>query len=317
VSFITWFADTDSVDVATIGGKGANLCELTRAGFEVPPGFVLRTDAYWQLLTESALRPVLEERLKRASADRDGQAAASIDIKALIEGTSVPAGIISDVDSAIRQLGTGPFAVRSSATAEDMADASFAGQQATLLNVRVGDVAEAIRACWASLFEPQAMAYRDVRGISHVETAIAVVVQEMVQSARSGVMFTVHPVTGDRDKLIIEAAYGLGEAVVSGIVTPDTYVVDKPSLAIEERDVNRQDRKLVLNSESGGDEPNKWVELAAHESSGQKLADAEIAELADLGMRIEGHYSSPQDIEWAELHGAFFVLQARPVTAGF
>jgi pyruvate,water dikinase len=318
VTFITWFAEASAEGVENVGGKGANLGELTSAGFSVPPGFIVKTAGYWELLAGDGLLARISECLARLQdGDRASHAPVAGEIKEAVENAQVPPQLRAEIQSACTNLGEGPFAVRSSATAEDLAEASFAGQQATLLNVRQADVLAAVRICWASLFEPHAISYRASRGIDHLGTGMAVVVQKMVQAARSGVMFTVHPVTGDKGKIVIEAAYGLGEAIVSGIVTPDTYIVDKDSLVIEEKDVNRQERKLVMNpGYNPGEDANTWLDVPAAEAAAQKLADPDIASLADLGSRIEAHYRAPQDIEWAERDGSFFILQARPVTAG-
>jgi pyruvate,water dikinase len=317
VTVIAWFKEASREDVERVGGKGANLGELTRGGFPVPPGFIITTKAYRQLLDRGGLHSAIEERLTGLSmTGMAAQTAAAEEIKLMIESAEVQLELREEIEAACGQLAGGPLAVRSSATAEDLADASFAGQQATLLNVRRENIVAAVRTCWASLFESQAIAYRAARDFVHLEAAMAVVVQEMVQAARSGVTFTVHPVTGDNSRMVIEAVYGLGEAIVSGIVTPDTYIVAKDTLAIEERDVNRQERKLVMNPTAEGDEPNSWVAVPANKAGGQKLTDTEIVALAALGNRIEAYYGSPQDIEWAEKNGTFFILQARPVTAG-
>ena len=239
----------------------------------------------------------------------------SVAIRQILTAAQVPADVSDAVAAAYGTMGPAPVAVRSSATAEDLADASFAGQQSTYLNVTGEHLVDAVRECWASLFEPQALAYRHRRGVEHLDVNIAVVVQRMVQSRRSGVAFTIHPVTGDRDTIVIEAVLGLGEAAVSGVVTPDLYVVNKGTLAIDERNVSHQDRQLVRSETSGpGEENNTWLPVPLPEGNHQKLSDPEIAELAGIARRIEEHYGSPQDIEWAEEAGEFFIVQARPVT---
>jgi pyruvate,water dikinase len=176
-------------------------------------------------------------------------------------------------------------------------------------------LSRSVQGCWASLFEPQAIAYRERRAIDHLDVGIAVVVQQMVQSRRSGVMFTVHPVTGVSDKVVIEAVYGLGEACVSGVVTPDFYVVDKRSLTLEEKAVSHQDMELIRDANaSPGDEANEWRSITSERAGAQKLSDEEIARVAAVGCRVEDHYGAPQDIEWAECDGEFYIVQARPVT---
>ncbi len=313
---VVWFADVGKADVDLAGGKGANLGELTRAGLPVPPGFIVTSTAYFRFLDEADLRPAVANHLAALDPTNPQQLnVASVEVKQLITGAPVPADIATAVRSAHAGMGRVPVAVRSSATAEDLAEASFAGQQSTYLNVTAGLLVDALRDCWASLFEPQAIAYRHRRGIEHLDVGIAVVVQKMVQSQRSGVMFTVHPVTGDRGRIVVEAVLGLGEAAVSGVVTPDLYVVNKDGLAIEERHVSHQETQLIRVARAAPeDEANAWVHVPSAQGAAQKLTDAEIQALARVGSRIEAHYGAPQDIEWAEEDGEFYIVQARPVT---
>ncbi|HSP54925.1 MAG TPA: PEP/pyruvate-binding domain-containing protein [Dehalococcoidia bacterium] len=313
---VVWFADVSKSDVDLAGGKGANLGEVARAGLPVPPGFIATTAAYRAFLDAAGLVPQIRTHLAELDVTNPQQLQVGcVAVRQLVEAAPVPPDIAGAVLAAHRDMGSPPVAVRSSATAEDLAEASFAGQQSTFLNVTADHLVDAVRDCWASLFEPQAVAYRHRRGIEHLDVSIAVVVQRMVQSQRSGVIFTVHPVTGDRDMIVIEAVLGLGEAAVSGVVTPDLYVVRKSDLTIEERNISHQDRQLVRSESSGpGEENNTWVPISAPQASSQKLTDAEIMGLADIARRVEKHYGSPQDIEWAEEAGEFFVVQARPVT---
>jgi len=315
---VAWFNDVGRNDVGLVGGKGANLGELTRAGLPVPPGFVVTAEAYFQFLRESAIEEGVTRLLAGLDAtDRALLQRVSDDIKQLIGAASVPSDISTEIARARRQMSPGPVAVRSSATAEDLADASFAGQQSSFLNVGSEALVGAVQDCWASLFETQAIAYRERRGLRHIDVGIAVVVQEMVQSQRSGVMFTMHPVTGDRDKIVIESVYGLGEACVSGVVTPDFYVVDKPSMGIEEKTASHQERELVYNvSAEPGAECNDWIDIAPERGRLQKLTDEEIVTIGQLGRSVEEHYGTPQDIEWAEENGVFYIVQARPITTG-
>ncbi|HEY8491366.1 MAG TPA: phosphoenolpyruvate synthase [Dehalococcoidia bacterium] len=317
---IVWFKDVGKEDVGVVGGKGANLGELTRAQIPVPPGFVVTAETYFQFIERSGLRPQIQAIL--AGVDHNQSAAlqqAAERIKELIRSAPVPEEIAARIREAYRELGGGPVAVRSSATAEDMAEASFAGQQSTFLNV-VGEenVVDAVRACWASLFEARAIFYRQEAGFDHLQVSIAVPVQKMVQSECSGVMFTVEPVTSDRSKITIEAIFGLGEGIVSGQVTPDLYVVDKETLRILEKTVAEQDRKLVRSQEAAaaGDHEanNVWVEVPAAERRAQKLTDEQILALAEIGRRVEAHYGHPQDIEWGIEGGQIYLLQSRPVT---
>jgi pyruvate,water dikinase len=215
---VVWFREVDKDDVGLTGGKGANLGELTKAKIPVPPGFIVTSHTYFEFLDESGLRSKIEKLLANLDVNDSAMLQrVSREIKELITGSAVPTEAAAEVRRAYREMGEGPVAVRSSATAEDMAEASFAGQQSTFLNV-VGEenVVAAVRACWASLFEARAIFYRVQAGFEHLKVGIAVPVQKMVQSQRSGVMFTLEPVSGDKSKLVIEAIYGLGEAVVSG-----------------------------------------------------------------------------------------------------
>jgi len=315
---IVWFAEVGKEDVEQAGGKGANLGEMTRANIPVPAGFIVTADTYFRFLDQSGLRPAIQKLL--SSVDYDDSALlqrVSEKIKELIGGSPVPADIAAEIEGAYRELGGGPVAVRSSATAEDMADASFAGQQSTFLNV-TGEhaVVEAVRACWASLFEARAIFYRQDKGFDHLKVGIAVPVQRMVQSQRSGVMFTVEPDTGDRSKIEIEAVYGLGEGIVSGQITPDNYLVEKATLAIVRKRVAEQEQQIVRNPQAVGPglETSMWAAVLAELRQRQKLSDEEIVHLARIGKQVEEHYGFPQDIEWAEEGGQFYIVQTRPVT---
>ncbi len=319
MKLVAWFNEVCRSDLALVGGKAANLGELARAGLPVPPGFVVTADAYFHFLRESAIQAELENLLLRLDVnDTTRLHDLAIDIKNLMSKSPMPVEVALEIARSHESMAAPHVAVRSSATAEDLAEASFAGQQSTFLNVIREQVVTSVQACWASLFEPQAIAYRERRGFQHIDVGIAVVVQQMVQSQRSGVMFTVHPVTGDRNKVVIEAVYGLGEALVSGVVTPDFYVVDKPSLRIDEKTASQQERELVRNTAvSPGEESNSWIAIPPARGRSQKLTDEEIVAVARLGRRVEQHYGAPQDIEWAEEDGVFFIVQSRPVTAGF
>jgi pyruvate,water dikinase len=315
---VLWFTEVGKQDIPLVGGKGANLGEITQAQIPVPPGFIVTAHTYSRFLEQSGLRPSIEKLL--APLDYNDSARlqeVSKEIKALIRSAPVPQQIATEIKEAYRQLGGGPVAVRSSATAEDLADASFAGQQATFLNV-VGEdeVVDAVRACWASLFEARAIFYREDKGFEHMKVSIAVPVQRMVQSSRSGVMFTLEPVSGDRSKIAIEAVFGLGEAIVSGELTPDLYVLDKASLRILEKRVANQERQFVRNPEAGAENgSNIWLAVPGELREQQKLSDEQVVALAAIGKRVEEHYDFPQDIEWAEEEGELYILQTRPVTA--
>ena len=240
---VVWFSEVGVEDVGLVGGKGANLGELTRAAIPVPPGFVVTADTYFHFIQLNALEPIIKKELfgldVHDSRQLDERAAT---IRQRIIEAPMPPHIAGEIMDSYRELGEGPVAVRSSATAEDLPEASFAGQQRTFLNV-VGaeNVVKAVQACWASLFEGRAIFYREEAGYDHTKVGLAVPIQRMVQSQKSGVMFTVEPVTSDASKITIEAVYGLGEGIVSGEISPDLYMVDKESLQIIDKTQVSQD----------------------------------------------------------------------------
>jgi pyruvate,water dikinase len=314
---IVWFQEIGKDDVALVGGKGANLGEMTQAQVPVPPGFIVTSQTYSRFLETSGLRPKIEEILAGLDHhNNDSLQKVSQEIKQAIIAAPMPEDVARQIRDAYRKLG-GAVAVRSSATAEDLPSASFAGQQSTFLNVAgEANVVAAVKACWASLFEARAIFYRVENGFEHMKVRIAVPVQRMVQSERSGVMFTVEPVSSDDTKIVIEAVCGLGEAIVSGQVTPDLYIVDKESLQILERRVATQDKQLVRGRDGEGEglDSNVWVEVPAVLRGSQKLTDDEIVTLAEIARRLEQHYGVPQDIEWAKENTRFYLVQTRPVT---
>jgi pyruvate,water dikinase len=304
-------------DVSFAGGKGANLGELTAAGLPVPPGFVVGAPAYAAFCDDTGLRGRIATRL--AGLDVDDTAAlerASREVREEIEGEPIPTWLAERIKGAYEKLvgaeREAPVAVRSSATAEDSESASFAGMNETLLNVCGGAaLLDAVRACWSSLFGARTIYYRARRGFGQADMDIAVVVQRQVQSTRAGVMFTIDPASGDRDRLVIEGAFGLGEAVVSGSVSPDRYLVRKDGLQIDRREVRRKEL-AVVSLPGGGTETR---ELGEAEGSQPVLSDEEVRRVAELGVRIEAHYGSPQDTEWAfDREGEVWMLQSRPVT---
>jgi pyruvate,water dikinase len=311
------FEDLRREDVDRVGGKGANLGELTAAGLPVPPGYVVTAAAY-----AAFCDPGLRARIAARIADVDVEDTAELDraageIRAMIEAEPLPDWLedaIRDAYEALRGEGPEPaVAVRSSATAEDTASASFAGMNETLLNVRGSEsVLDAVRECWGSLFGARTIYYRAQKGFSQAEMDIAVVVQRQIESTRAGVMFTIDPSTGATDHLVIEGAFGLGESVVSGSVSPDRFVVGKESLAIEKREIRRKELEIVASGDAG----TLTRELAADRAQEPVLSDEEARRVAELGVRIEEHYGSPQDTEWAiDDAGRIWMLQSRPVTS--
>lgn len=315
---VAWFEEVGKKDLALVGGKGANLGELTQGGIPVPPGFIVTSQAYYSFLEESQLLVKIRALLKSLNHDDSSKLQEiSEQIKELMMKAPLPSYLAQEVEEAYKKLGRGLVAVRSSATAEDMPDASFAGQMRTYLNVQGHhDVLHAIQGCWASLFEARAIFYRQEKGYDHFKVGIGVTVQRMVQSEASGVMFTVEPVSGNRQFIVVEAVLGLGEAIVSGEVTPDRYLIDKKEMKILERSFGAQEWKLVRNTDRylGKGDNNVKVIIPEFLRSFQKLRDEDIIALAKVGQHIEEYYQFPQDIEWAREGKDIFIVQSRPVT---
>jgi pyruvate,water dikinase len=284
----------------------------------VPPGFIVTAEAYFEFLQEAGLVKVIRELLKGLdSSDNKRLQQVASEIQERVSRSEIPAGIAEEIRRHYKEMGGGLVAVRSSATAEDLPEASFAGQQSTFLNVQgEKDVVEAVQGCWASLFEPRAIFYREQQGFDHLQIGIAVPVQKMVQANVSGVLFTVEPLTSDRNKILIEAIFGLGEAIVSGEVTPDQYIVDTREFKITSKTIRRQEWQLRLNrrNQGVGGETNIRVSVKGARQRLQKLSDVDILALAQLGKRIEKHYQFPQDIEWAKEDDHLYILQSRPIT---
>ncbi|HLC30034.1 MAG TPA: phosphoenolpyruvate synthase [Dehalococcoidia bacterium] len=316
-TIILWFNEIGKDDIPLVGGKGANLGEITRVGVPVPPGFVITADTYFDFIEHAQLTDPIRRMLESLNVDDNEKLqAASARIKKLVLGAEMSEDVSSAIVAAYEKLGSPLVAVMSSATAEDLPEASFAGQQSTYLNITgAKDLLLAVKNCWASLFEPRAIFYRVHQHYDHFSVRIAVPVQKMIQSQTSGVMFTVEPVSSDDTKIVVEAIWGLGEAIVSGAVTPDLYLLDKATLAILERKIAAQEWKLVRNPESKDAlEANARVFIRKDDRARQKVNDAEIRAIAEVGKRIEQHYGTPQDIEWARDEDGLYILQTRPVT---
>jgi pyruvate,water dikinase len=316
--YISWFRDIGLDDRPSVGGKGGSLGELRRAGINVPPGFVVRTEAFEGCIDELEQRSPLRARVAGLAADNlDEIKAVSRELRSRIEEAPLPADLQQEVRDAYGRLdesGTPPaVAVRSSATTEDAADASFAGLQDTYLWVMQADaMMHKIRSCWASLYSLESLSYRLRHGIAESTVAMAVVVQCMVDARTAGVMFTRSPISGDRSVITIEGAWGLGSALVSGEVTPDRWVVAKITGEISVRDISDKAIRHV-QSPVGGVE-----ELAVEESLRREpcLSDQELDSLRTIGRQVERHYGRPQDIEWAiDRHTRqILLLQSRPET---
>jgi len=321
VNKIYWFNELSKENLAEAGGKGASLAEMANSGFPVPPGFIVSSGAYFDFVEQNALRDLIEDECN--GLDVDDQAAlnkTSDAIKGAIKAARMPKETSADIVRAYNKLcGVSlmpaasqevAVAVRSSATAEDLPEASFAGQQATFLNVKGAEaLVKSVQDCWASLFEARAMYYREHNGFDHLQVGIAVVVQKLVNSEKSGVMFTANPVTSDETEIMIEGGYGLGEAIVSGSVTPDRFIVDKESMEIKSREIVEQSRYVDRSADG-----IEWREVPEAERKKQKLSDGEVKGLAHYGKKIEEHYGKPQDIEFAVEGKELFIVQSRPIT---
>ena len=308
---VLWLDDIGSDDLETVGGKGASLGELTGAGLPVPPAFIVTAGTYREFIENAGIDEELDEAVDVDVEDSKALAAAEERTKQLILETPFPEELREEILAAYDEFEDDPFvAVRSSATAEDLPDASFAGQQETFLNVEREKLLERVKECWASLFTQRAIYYRKRKGFDTEDVNIAVVIQRMIAAQKSGVMFTSHPSTGD-PQIIVEAAWGLGEAVVSGSVSPDNYVLDRETGRVTEETIATKKLMCVRDEESG-----ETVEREVPEGKRTErvLDDGELAKLIELGKRVENHYDTPQDVEWAIVEGEVYMLQSRPIT---
>ena len=318
---ILWFREIRIKDIPSVGGKGASLGEMANHNFPVPPGFVVTAQAYFRYIEETGIKDKIVSKIDAIDVENSADlAGVSEEVRNIILATPMSETLSNEIKRAYGKLGEKKIAwltsseaefvaVRSSATAEDLPDASFAGQQETYLNVKgKEDLVKSVQKCWASLFTARAVYYRKKQGFSTEEVGIAVVVQKMINGQTSGIMFTAEP-TGDETKIVIEAGFGLGEAIVSGSVTPDTYTVDKGSLKIIDKKIHSQTFKIV---KQGRD--NVREKLAPSVAKKQKIDDKTIIEIAKLGKQIENHYKKPEDIEWTIENKELFIVQSRPIT---
>ncbi|HET7527388.1 MAG TPA: PEP/pyruvate-binding domain-containing protein, partial [Burkholderiaceae bacterium] len=321
---VSWFEDCRKDSVPLVGGKCASLGELINAGVRVPPGFALTTEGYRRFIAAAGIEDVLRVLLQGVDPhDLDALEAASARVRSAIEAHDFPVEIEDEVAECYRKLSlrcglpAAPVAVRSSATAEDLADASFAGQQDTYLWIRgVDEVLHQMRRCISSLYTGRAIAYRANKGFDDASLAISVGVQKMANAYTAGVMFTLHPASGDRSVIVIDSNFGFGESVVSGEVTPDHFIVNKVTLDIIDRTISP---KLVCVTVDPKAQVARTIEVPFERQKVQSLIDDEVTELAWMGKKIEKHYGRPMDIEWAvdkdlPAGGNIFILQARPET---
>ncbi|MBE6494320.1 MAG: phosphoenolpyruvate synthase [Methanosphaera stadtmanae] len=319
MNFVEFFKQLGKEDIPIAGGKGANLGELTNAGIPVPPGFVITSETYRKFITDTGIVDEINNMLANLDINDTPQLQkVSNDIKNLITNTDIPEGIQRVIIEAYNKLNLDVgleddvvVAIRSSATAEDLPDASFAGQQETYLNISgIDDVLLNVRKCWASLFEARAIFYRAENDFDHSQVLIAVVVQQMVNSEKAGVMFTVDPSTG-AEEMLIEGAWGLGEGVVSGTVTPDTCRYDKVNDEVKSYKINTKKTMFTKNPDTGATEQ---VDVPEDLRDKQVLNDTDLEQLTTLGRRIQKHYNAPMDTEWGIENGKVYMLQARPIT---
>jgi len=309
--FIRNFKELNKSDAAIAGGKGASLGEMTQASIPVPPGFVVLSDAFEHFIKETDLIQEIDSILHKVNhKEIHTVERASEAIKELILNAKMPAEIAKAISADFKKLGARYVAVRSSATAEDGATAAWAGQLESYLNTTENDVLDKVKHCWASLFTPRAIFYRFEKGLHETKISVAVVVQKMIESEVSGIAFSVHPVTEDYNQLIIEAGFGLGEAIVSGQVTPDSYVVEKEPRNILDVNISTQERALYRGKNGG----NEWTNIPEPKASSQVLTKDQILELSELILKIENHYGFPCDIEWAYEAEKFYIVQSRPIT---
>jgi pyruvate, water dikinase len=313
---VSFFKDIDKHDTALVGGKGANLGEMTKAGFPVPNGFAVTVNAYDAFLEENDIAKKIYDILAVTDVNDPAQLEnASKRIEKMVTTGKIPDEISKEIISAYKKL-SGPFkkalvAVRTSATAEDLATTSFAGQGWTFLNVSgEANLLENVKGCWASLFTGRSIYYRVENKIKHEDVKISVIVMKMIQSEVSGVMFSMDPSNNDKERIIIESVWGLGEMIVQGSVIPDKYVVQKGTFAILSKEIS--DQKTQLIRVKGGE--NKEVEVPLKIRDRQKITDEEVVKLAKIAAKLQEHYYFPQDAEWAKEKGKLYLVQTRPIT---
>lgn len=319
MKFIKYFSELNKSDTGIAGGKGASLGEMFRAGFPIPPGFVVLSQAFDRFLRDTDLIVEVEAQLKKVNPKKINTVDdASEILRQLINKEKMPKEIQRQVLEGFEKLGAKYTAVRSSATAEDSKTASWAGELESYLGIQRKDLIKYVQQCWSSLFTPRAIFYRIEKGLGGKNVSVAVVAQKMIESEVAGVCFTVHPVTQDRNQMVIEASWGLGESVVSGKVTPDTYIINKSELKTQsskvneivlDKSVNEQFTEITRQGQTTKERP-----VPKQRAGKQCLSDKKIIELAKICQKIERHYGFPCDIEWALEKGKLYIVQSRPVT---
>ena len=306
------FSKISKKDAKIAGGKGASLGEMSQNGFSVPPGFVVVAEVFERFLAETDVNTEIKAMWGRINIEStDSVEENSKIIITLILNERMPKDIGQEVLKEFKKLKTKYVAVRSSATAEDSKIDSWAGELETYLDTTEKTLLENVKKCWASLYTPRALFYRVERKLHRKQVSVAVVVQKMIQSEVSGICFTVHPVTKDKNQMVLEAGWGLGEAIVGGRITPDTYIIDKSDWSILDINISDQSLMIVRNIAKGG---VKDIKVPSTKQEKQKLDNKRILELAKICQKIEDHYKSPQDIEWALEKGKIYITQSRPIT---
>jgi len=317
MKFIKEFKEINKKDILFAGGKGANLGEMLKIGIPVPPGFVILAKAFEKFLEENDVNVEINRMWHKINIeDLESVEESSEILRDLILKGKMPKEIEREILDVFKKLKAKYVAVRSSATAEDSKIDSWAGELETYLNTTKENLIENVKKCWASLYAPRALFYRAKRNLWDKKVSIGVVVQKMVQSEVAGVCFTVHPVTKDKNQMVIEACWGLGEILVQGKITPDSYVIDKSKLKAQNSkfilDINKNPQEKMIIRANGG---VKEVKVPKVKIERQKLSERQIKDLARLCLKIENHYKHPQDIEWALEKNKFYILQTRPITA--
>lgn len=312
MKFIKPFKNLSKRNVPLAGGKGASLGEMIQVKIPVPSGFVVLASAFDRFLEETDLGVEIEAVMHKVKhKDINSVEQASEKIRDLINDVKFPKDIGDEIIKEFDKLKAKYVAVRSSATAEDSSIASWAGELESYLNVEKKNLLESVKSCWSSLFTPRAIFYRYEKKLHKQKVSVAVVIQKMVQSEISGICFTVHPVTKDKDQMVIEAGYGLGEVIVGGRITPDTYIVHKHKNKFDILDKNISRQEIMITKTKTG---TKETKVPKSKQAKQKLIDKQILKLAQICQKIENHYQFPQDIEWAFEKGRFFITQSRPIT---
>ena len=324
MSYVVWFKDLDKDSIAVAGGKGANMGEMVNLHLPVPDGFAVTAQTYKEFIDRTGIRDKIIQLLHNLNIeDTDTLQKVADQVQQLISSTPIPDDIAEEIMLHYELLSGAKkatdlvnaqdvfVAVRSSATAEDLPSASFAGQQATFLNVKGKQkVVRAVRDCWASLFTARAIYYREKQNFDHGKVLISALVQKMINAEKSGIMFTINPATNHDTEIVIEAIYGLGEMIVGGEVNPDLYIIDKNTKAVLKSEIRKKEQGL-FRTESGNNE-KRFISKEMQER--QVLNEKQIAELARLGKKLEDHYGRPQDIEWAVEKGEVYIVQTRAIT---